>query len=87
MTYWHIRIQRWKFTTCTQQRNGTNCVRAYIGKNHPFAIFWCRNRAWDVFWDGIVLLILLQMSQCGLLDKWLVASIILVENNNSIKDR
>ena len=68
-----IRTHRWKFTTCTQQRHGTNCVWPYIGTNHHFAITWCRNRAWDIFWDGIVLLILLQITQCGLLDKWHVA--------------
>ena len=63
------------------------CVCAYIGTNHPFAIIWCRNRAWNVFWDGIVLLILLQMSQCGLLDKRHVVPIILLKNNNNTKDR
>ena len=60
---------------------------AHIGTNHPFAIIWCRNRACDVFWDGTVLVILLQMPQCGLLDEWHVALIILVKNNNNIKDR
>ena len=61
MIYWHIRMHRWKFTTCAQQRHGTNCVLANIGTNHYFAIIWCRNRALDEIWDEIVLLILLQM--------------------------
>ena len=87
MTYWHVRMHRWKFTTWTQQRHGTNCVWAYIGTNHHFAIIWRRNRAWNVFRDGIVLLILLQMSQCGLLDKRHVAPIILLKNNSNTKDR
>ena len=83
--YWHMHMNRWKFTTCTQQRHGTNCVWAYIGTNHPFAIIWCRNRAWDALWDGIVLLILLQMTQCGVFDKWHVAQIILHKNTFSVK--
>ena len=59
---------------------------ATIGANHCFAIIWCRNRALDGFWDEIVLLILLQMTQRGLLDKWHVALFILIKNNNT-KDR
>ena len=87
MIYWHIRMHRCKFTTCAQQRHGTNCVSANIGTNHYYAIIRCRNRALEEFWDEIVLLILLQMTQCGLLDKWHVALIILVKNNNNTKDR
>ena len=76
-------MPRCKFTTCAQQRHGTNCVLANIGTNHYFAIIWCRNRALEEFWDEIALLILLQMTQCCLLDKWHAGLIILVKNNNT----
>ena len=36
MIYWHIRMHRWKFTTCAQQRHGTSCVLANIGTNHYY---------------------------------------------------
>ena len=87
MIYWHIRMHRWKFTACAQQRHGTNCVLASIGTNQYFAIIWCQNRALEGFWNEIVLLILLQMTQCGLLDKWHVALFILIKNNYHTKDR
>ena len=87
MIYWHIRMHRWKFTTCAQQRHGTNCVLANIGTNHYFAIIWCQKRALEGFWNEIVLVILLQMTHFGLLDKWHVALIILIKSNNNTKDR